>query len=236
MCRSAVLLVAALALAASGRPLVRLDEVVKDLGEVPSNRRVEVRWTLHNDGPAPLEIASISASCACLSARASVTRVQPGGEATIVGTFDPVGLVGEKRESISIRTDGASRGEIFAVLRARVVPPVLEGLPAGHPATSGQNYLMGSCGACHAAPASGKSGAELYAAVCAMCHGSAGEGRLAPPLRLARARQEDELSSAIALGTADPRMPGFSTEMAGPLSPEQIASLARLLESWAAGS
>lgn len=225
---------AASAGARSGRPSARLDEVVKDLGAVPSNRKVEVRWTLHNDGDAPLEISAIRPSCDCVSAEASAKRVPPAGEATVVVTFDPAGLAGEKRESISLRTNDPARSEVFLVLRAHVSPPVLEGLPASHPPTSGQNFLLGTCAACHAQPAAGKSGADLYVAVCAMCHGAAGEGGLAPSLRSPVQRPDGaKVSSIIALGTADPRMPGFGADMAGPLSAGQIESLTALLASWA---
>jgi uncharacterized protein DUF1573/cbb3-type cytochrome c oxidase subunit III len=223
--------VAASARARAGRPVVRLEEVVRDLGDVPSNRRVEARFAVRNDGDAPLDLSVARTSCACVSAEPSAARVPPAGEATILVTYDAEGQAGEKRESVSIRTNDPERGEIFLVLRVRVGPPVPRGLAADHPPTSGQNYLLGSCASCHAAPAAGKQGADLYAAVCAMCHGPAGEGGIAPSLRASL--RSGEAGATIALGTADPRMPGFSSDLAGPLDPEQIASLKRLLASWA---
>jgi mono/diheme cytochrome c family protein len=233
--RIAVLLLAVLTISAAaprgGKPAAKLDEVMKDLGDVPSNRRVEARFAVRNDGDAPLELSVAHTSCACVSARTSAARVPPAGEATILVTYDAEGQAGEKRESVTIRTNDPERSEIFLVFRVRVGPPVPRGLAADHPPTSGQNYLLGSCAACHAAPAAGKRGADLYTAVCAMCHGPAGEGGLAPSLR--SSLRSGEAGATIALGTADPRMPGFSTELAGPLDPEQIGSLKHLLASWA---
>ena len=94
---------------------------------------------------------------------------------------------------------------------------------------------MGSCGACHAQPAAGKSGAALWSAVCAMCHGADGKGTRAPSLRTPgylEGHDDSYLAQAIAYGTPSPKMPGFSETMGGPLTNAQVESLVHLLRSW----
>jgi mono/diheme cytochrome c family protein len=68
-----------------------------------------------------------------------------------------------------------------------------------------------------------------------MCHGPEGQGRLAPGLRAGdylSAHDDQALAQAIAYGTPNPKMPGFSDLMGGPLDANQIASLVRLLRAW----
>jgi hypothetical protein len=223
---------------AARRPSIRFERVLHDVGEVPANRRTEYRWTFHNDGDAPLEILGIESSCECLDAEAETSPIPPAGTGTLLVTFDPKGLDGSTRKSIAVRTNDPDKQKVFLVLKVDVTPPRIEA-PPGHPTISGQNYLLGSCATCHALPAADKTGEELYVAVCQMCHGARGEGARAPALRSSHERTEvddEALAGGITLGTADPRMPGFSKEMAGPLTREQIASLVRTLRNWGPGA
>ena len=94
---------------------------------------------------------------------------------------------------------------------------------------------MGDCASCHSKPAAAKQGADLYAAICEMCHGPEGEGDRGPSLRspdYLESHTDQELETGIAYGTANPRMPGFAEMMGGPLSQSQIRSLVQLIRSW----
>jgi mono/diheme cytochrome c family protein len=97
-----------------------------------------------------------------------------------------------------------------------------------------QAVFKGDCAACHAAPAHGKAGEELFQAVCAICHESAHRATMVPDLAMAKPntiRDEAYWASWIKVGKPNTLMPGFSGDPAigGPLSAEQINALSAYL-------
>ena len=78
------------------------------------------------------------------------------------------------------------------------------------------------CGTCHAERAKGKSGAELYDAVCAVCHRNGGISQALDAAFAAKAMPVD-LRKKISAGIK--RMPGFAAAHGGPLTAQQIDSL-----------
>jgi len=90
----------------------------------------------------------------------------------------------------------------------------------------GRGIFSGKCAACHVASAQGKvKGEDIYAAVCAMCHGVEGRGAYAPKLR----GQDAAGLRFILQHGIDRRMPAFSREKGGPLTPKQIVELTNWL-------
>lgn len=220
-----------------GAPSIRFDEETHDFGKIPSNQKVSLAWKFRNDGDAPLKILKTKPSCGCTATLVQEGATPAGGAGTIELVFDPIGQFGQVRKSLAVTTNDPRRPVVVLVLKADVVPTDVTPVAGGHPSISGQSMLMGPCGACHARPAAEKSGEDLYRAICAMCHGPSGEGGRAVTLRSANylASHEDKaLADAIAYGTVNPKMPGFSDMMGGPLTQAQIESLVKLLRAWGA--
>jgi mono/diheme cytochrome c family protein len=219
---------------ATGGPVLRFAETTHDFGTIRSDQKQTISWTYRNDGRAPLEIVNTAPSCGCTSA-VQGESVAPGGTGSMTVTYDPAGQSGDVRKTLTVFTNDPVHPRTILTLRAKVVPNDEEPMPGGHPRFTGQSLLMGSCAGCHATTAQGKSGKELYGAVCAMCHGAAAEGGKAPGLRdpaYLASRDDKALAEAIAYGTANPKMPGFSDVMGGPLDAAQVASLVKLLRTW----
>lgn len=229
-----VLLPWATAMAGDG-PRIRFDSTTHDFGALRSDQKSAVDWIFHNDGDAPLTILRTRSSCGCTVSVADETPVPPGASGKIRVEFDPAGLQGDIKRTLAVSSNDPRQGVVKLTVRASVTPVDLPALAEGHPAVGGQSLLMGDCGSCHAAPAAGKRGEQLYLAVCAMCHGDTATGGRAPSLRSPSyldARSDRELADAIAYGTANPSMPGYSSMMGGPLSEDQVESLVRLLRVW----
>jgi len=222
--------------APSNGPRIRFDETTHDFGALRSDRPVEFAWTFHNDGDAPLTILGTRPSCGCTATALDDEPVPPGGTGTLRVTFDPAGMHGRVRKSLAVMSDDPVHSRLLLTLRAEVTPVASrERAEGGHPPISGRSMLTGECATCHATPAAGKSGKALWDAVCAMCHGPNGDGPLAPSVRetsYLSSRSDEELTQAIAYGSANPKMPGFSELMGGPLGSEQIESLVRWMRSW----
>jgi mono/diheme cytochrome c family protein len=216
-------------------PSIRFDEMTHDFGTIRSDQPVEYDWPFRNEGDAPLLIVRTRPQCGCTATVLDDEPVPPGESGTMKVTFDPIGLEGGVRKSLAVMSDDPRKPHVLLTLVAEVIPIEVPREDGEHPRIAGQSLLVGECAGCHAAPAAGKSGAELYAAVCATCHGEDGGGVHAPSIRdpsYLAARTDEELQQAISYGSANPRMPGFLDLMGGPLDGAQVESLVRLMRSW----
>ncbi len=215
-------------LAASGAaPSIRFDHQTHDFGAIPSNQKQDFSWAYHNDGKASLTILSMNPSCGCTASVAEPKSVPPGGSGALKITYDPAGQSGDVRKTLTVVTNDPKRPRTILTILAKVASTEDEVLPNGHPRFAGQSLLMGSCASCHAIPEEGKTGAALWEAVCSMCHGPTDE-RLGAYVR---SHDDAALTQAITYGTANPKMPGFSSLMGGPLDEAQVASLVKFLRS-----
>jgi len=217
-----------LVLAASGAaPAIRFDRTTHDFGAVPSNLKQDFSWMYYNDGKAPLTILAMIPSCGCTASVADPKTVPPGSSGALKITYDPAGQSGDVRKTLTVITNDREHPRTILTILAKVASTDDEVLPNGHPRFAGQSLLMGSCASCHAAPAEGKTGAALFEAVCAMCHGPTREALGT----FVEAHDDAALTQAITYGTANPKMPGFSSLMGGPLDEAQVASLVKFLRS-----
>lgn len=226
---------ATLALAAS-EPRLHFDKTTHDFGEIRSDEPQEFLWPYSNAGDGPLEIVGTKPQCGCTATLLDGEQIAPGEGGTMRVTFDPAGLDGTIRKSLAVMSNDPVNPRMLLSLRATVIPVQIELAEGEHPPIAGQSMLAGDCASCHAAPAAGTRGEALYAAVCAMCHGDTGTGTALAPGVLAAdylaSRSDEELAIAIAYGTANPKMPGFSDLMGGPLDEAQVDSLVALLRQW----
>lgn len=76
-------------------------------------------------------------------------------------------------------------------------------------------------------------GAEIFASLCASCHGSQGQGLIGPPLRGSKQNREN-LIKAITRGreTRSVPMPAWGAEDGGPLKKHQIDDLVFFVQNW----
>lgn len=229
---------AALVLAAdpaAKAPKTRWEKTTHDFGSIAADAKVDYRWPVHNDGTAPLEIVNTFPSCGCTASLIEGGPIDPGRTGSLHVRFDAAGQSGDVRKTITVITTDPAKPRTILTILAKVLPPANPRVSSGHPPILGQSLLGSGCADCHAKPAAGKSGLELYAAVCAMCHGADATGGLSHGLRDADylgSRNDRALADAIAYGTANPHMPGFSSDMGGPLDANQIDSLVRQLRTW----
>jgi mono/diheme cytochrome c family protein len=93
-----------------------------------------------------------------------------------------------------------------------------------------QAVFKNDCRTCHVDKGVGKMGQELYAADCGICHDGEHRAAMVPDLRLPKApRDYDYWVNWITYGRPGSMMPAFGEKDEGPLSKEQIDSLAKYL-------
>ncbi len=93
-----------------------------------------------------------------------------------------------------------------------------------------QAVFRGDCAVCHADKASGKMGKDLYVTACAICHEAVPRATMVPNLHALRKTTDYEYWKGwISNGRTNSLMPAFAASAGGPLTDEQIDSLAKTL-------
>lgn len=93
-----------------------------------------------------------------------------------------------------------------------------------------QVVFKGSCAACHALPAAGKTGKELFTAACAICHIAEHRAEMVPDLSaLPHPTNDAHWRTWITHGKEGSLMPAFAKSAGGILDTNQIESLVEYL-------
>ncbi len=188
-----------------------------DLGMLEEGSLLSFDIPLKNITGQRLNIISLEPSCGCIEAviiDESIGSIGSGKTGIIRVTIDTTGKIGKIVQIIEIMTD-ASPEPFILKLRALVRHPGDGVIDAGA-------IFREGCRRCHVGEnIESKQGEELFNAVCFMCHKD-----YAPPENLSKGL----LKKSISDGVVNTSMPGFFKINGGPLSHEQISSLADLLE------
>jgi cytochrome c553 len=172
----------------------------------------------------------------------SMPWVLPAGTNSHIDvTMNLAGKRGIVFKNVTVSTDKGNK-----VLMVKVTVMVQ---PAGNPAPAGANPAMGmremnqkvaqadrqavfkgDCARCHAANGEGKTGKELYTADCGICHESEHRASMVPDLHHLNHETNRELwETWIIYGKPGSMMPAFAKSEGGPLSDDQVRSLADYL-------
>jgi mono/diheme cytochrome c family protein len=93
-----------------------------------------------------------------------------------------------------------------------------------------QAVFKGDCARCHAEPARGRTGGELFAAACVICHDTPHRASMVPDLyALNKPVDAHYWRTWISFGREGSLMPAFAQSRGGPLTDEQIASVVEYL-------
>lgn len=213
-------------------PKIEFDELEWNFGKIHDGDIVDHVFVFRNSGSDTLHILDVRASCGCTAALASSSQIPPGGRGEIKATFNSRGKRGIVRKTITVTTNETAQPAVTLNLVADI------GAPIKVHATMDMHgsYLEGKCANCHVERGLGKSGAPLFAADCAMCHGEYGTGGVAFALNDAAYLQkvdDGHLKERITKGSpTNPMMLGFGKPNGGPLTDDQIESLVRFIRSW----
>jgi len=113
----------------AGPPVLRLDQRMQKLPPAPAGTHVPTRFTLHNDGGAPLKISYLQSSCGCLTA--SLSRdVVPPGEAAYLNAEVLVPQTGRRESKIEFFANSQPREAVTLSVVAQsdvAVPYVVDG-------------------------------------------------------------------------------------------------------------
>ena len=193
----------------------------------PGEEAADMVFAVTNGSAREVEIQDLRPSCGCTVAEMPRTPwiLAAGGRGSFRATVDFKGKSGVFTKTIRVVSTAGAQ-----VLTLRVEIPDTEASRRARnlqlAQADRQAVFRGDCAACHAVPAAGKRGAELFQAACGICHAAEHRASVVPDLAVAREpRDEAYWRRWITEGREQSLMPAFAAERGGPLTPEQIESL-----------
>lgn len=200
-------------------PRISFIEDTYDFGRVLQWKIVEHTFVFQNTGTADLIIKEVTTSCGCTAALLSDNVIRPGEKGEIKVSYDSQGRAIRVTRKIKV----VSNDPVEPIKELTIIASVV---PSTHTVFSIKDSLFsGKCSKCHAAPAKGKMGKELYDAVCAFCH-----GKTAVNLETMKGLPVDFIRSTIINGIEGTEMPPWKVDRGGPLNEEQIRSLVSFIK------
>ncbi len=181
-------------------------------------------------------VYAVQTSCGCAVAQlpAYPWKLAPGSNGPIEVSVSLHGKMGSFAKSVAVDTSAGTKS-----LMVNINMPGSQGTPGMDierlknmrmAAADRQIVFKGECAKCHSEPASGKTGEDLYAAACGICHDSPQRAALVPDLKnLNHPTSPEHWRKWIVEGKVGSMMPAFAKSAGGPLDEKQIESLVQLL-------
>jgi len=107
-------------------PKIMLSATSFDAGDIdPAKGIWEKKFSIRNEGNAPLIIEGISTSCGCTKAKAAEEKIKPGKETELNVTYDPSthpGLTGRIERIVYISSNDPENPETELKITGNVLP------------------------------------------------------------------------------------------------------------------
>ncbi len=212
------------------------DSLSRDYTASPGETTAHYTFKLANTSKEVVTINWVRPSCGCTTSKMPPLpwKIAPGEGGEMNFDIDLRGKYGTLSKYVNVDT---SHGQKMLTIKAII--------PAGQPAAPGvdartrnmqlamadrQAVFKNDCAGCHSTPTIGKKAEPLYQAGCAVCHDAPHRATMVPDLRAVKTPQTREYwLHWITNGKPGSLMPAFSHAQGGPLSQEQIESLADYL-------
>jgi mono/diheme cytochrome c family protein len=223
-----------------GFPTLVFDAELKTYDAKPGEMTAPFTFHLTNVWKQEVVITQVHPSCGCTTAKLPPTpwHIPPGGTGDVQATVNLAGKMGSIIKTLTFYT---SVGNRIVSLRVNIPPAGASVASAGgkmdrkaamaQAAADPIAIFRGDCAKCHVDKGVKAMGQDLYAADCGICHESPQRASMVPDLHALRHPTNYQYwQNTIAFGHPHTMMPGFARSQGGPLSDEQIVSLANYLD------
>lgn len=193
-----------------------------------------VTFAVTNVSRVPVVIHDVVPSCGCSVATfpAKPWTLPPGARGAFSLGTDVRGKSGSLLKTVVVQSSAGARQLTYQVDILEPANPADRARNQSLAKTDRQAVFKGDCARCHAEPARGKLGKELFAAACGICHEAEHRATMVPDLRaLKKPTDRDYWLQWIAHGKPGTLMPAFWDKAGGPLTDVQIYSLVEFLSS-----
>jgi mono/diheme cytochrome c family protein len=219
-------------------PTLVFDAETKQYDAKPGETIAPFTFNLTNAWTNEITIIQVHASCGCTTVKLPATpwHIPPGGSGAVGAQVNLAGKMGLVIKTLTFFT---SVGNRIVTLKVNI-PPAGTGLAGmsaadrkaamARAAADPQAIFKGDCAKCHVDKGANTFGQDLFAADCGICHESSRRDSAVPDLHALKQPTSLEYWKAIITsGKPHTMMPAFALAQGGPLSDEQITSLAAYL-------
>ncbi len=211
------------------------DAVMKDMDAKPGQMSADFFFSVTNVSTSDVVIDHVQTSCGCTVAKLPsqpwVLKPQDNGKINV--TVDLHGKpVGTLFKTVTVFFTNQTTKPLTVKVTIPDNPENARMRNQQMALGDRQKVFKDDCAKCHAEPTHGKTGKDLYAAACGICHDAEHRATMVPNLHaLNHSTDRIYWKQWITTGKVGTAMPAFSTEQGGPLSTEQIDSLADYLDT-----
>jgi mono/diheme cytochrome c family protein len=213
------------------------DQDVKEYNAKPFETKASFTFHVTNAWTNAITINNVKPSCGCTTANMPHTPwvLQPGEGGLVDANINLAGKMGSITKTLQFFTTVGAR---VATLKVNIpAPPSANAMSAmdrkaamAQAAVDPQAIFKGDCVSCHVEKGRTALGEALYVADCGICHESSHRESIVPDLHALKTPTNFEYwKNVIVFGKAHTLMPAFAISQGGPLTDQQVLSLAGYL-------
>jgi mono/diheme cytochrome c family protein len=210
-------------------PVISTDEELFPFGTIHQGDVKDHVFTIRNIGDDTLKISNTQSSCGCTTSMLDNNTIPPGGVGSLKATFNSSGKMGHVSKTIYIYSNDVTNPNKTVQITADIMtePASIHGgsmVGAVHL----EGIFEGDCATCHVDKGRGLKGKDLFEADCAVCHGAPADGKPGPDIHSPAIAKHprSEIVALMSNGIPNSMMPAFTKAHSGPLTDEEIASVA----------
>jgi len=211
--------------------LLQWDAILKEQTPLPGQATADFIFGVTNPSDSDVVIDRVQTSCGCTVAKLPSTPwvLTPHTNGNLAVSVNLAGKSGTFFKTITVISTNASK-----VLTIKVSMPESPAMMRANNQRIAfgdqQAVFKGDCAKCHVDKAKGLMGKQLYVAACGICHDANPRATMVTDLHhLKHPTSYAYWQQIITDGKPRTLMPAFGTEHGGPLSEDQINSLAKVL-------
>lgn len=221
--------------------LLAFDQIIKDYTATTNDTTANFTFSLTNIFNGPIVVRDVRTSCGCTIANvpSKPWHLAMGTNGQFGVTVDLRGKYGTIVKNVFVESGTSTNGPFNTqTLTVRVTMPPALANPVGMAGNERSRNIMiaaadrqaifrNDCVKCHVEPTVGQTGHALYEKACGICHDAINRATMVPDLHaLNHPTDRDYWMRWISSGRAGSLMAAFAKSEGGPLTDEQINSLA----------
>lgn len=207
------------------------DAVLKEQSPLPGQATADFIFSVTNPSESEVIIDRVQTSCGCTVAKlpSQPWILAPHTNGQLAVSVNLANKSGTLFKTITVISTNSQK-----ILTVKVMlpesPAMVRSRNQQMALADQQAVFKGDCAKCHVEPAVGLMGKELYVKSCGICHEAKPRATMVPDLAmLSHPTDYAFWKQIIAEGKPKTLMPAFAAEHGGPLTIEQIESLAKVL-------